>query len=326
MGIFPLVRSGLATPDTTRPEEETIKTLLTAALQRDGVKFTWLDPWHLDLIMNGRLVSANLSEVVRSWRLAPEARRGEVVQRWVDATLAYPSWETRRAEIAESYAVARSHLLLRLQPAGVAKADHGIVRAYAPGIDVALFLDVDRPGNGLASAASPVTKAELARWQTAEFDVLAAARANTRRIIEPWHVGIQELDRGARVSLVVSEDSRGASPALFLPDLLPGPAPSGVLLAVPQYDSTMIHLIGDQQRTSEAVPWMVARAAQMFAVLPHPVSPELYWWRDGDVTLIRVDRSGRDWHISPDESFQEMYAGLPTTADENSKDEGALLA
>ena len=315
MGIFALVPGGVTLPDAARPEEM-LKSLLTAAFQRGGVKFTWLDPWRLDLVMNGRLVSANLNEVVRSWRLAPEARRGEVVERWVSATLGYPDWEARRLEIAETYAGAESRLLLRLQPAGIAQADHGIVRQYAPGIDVALFLDVDRPGNGLANAASPVTTGELARWQTAELDVLAAARANTRRVIEPWHVGIQELDRGARISLVVAEDSRGASPALFLPDLLPGFAPQGVLLAVPQHDTAMIHLIADRQRTSEAVPWMVARAAQMFAALPHPVSPELYWWRDGEIALIPVERTGADWQITPAEDFRAMYADLPATADE----------
>jgi hypothetical protein len=315
MGIFALVRSGVATPENARPEE-TIKELLTTAFQRDGVKFTWLDPWHLDLVMNGRFVSASLNDIVRTWRLAPEARRGEVVDRWVNATLAYPDWQARRAEIAETYPQAKGRLLLRLQPAGMARPEHGIVREYAPGIDVALFLDVDRPANGLASAASPVTKSELARWATPELDVLAAARANTRRVIEPWHVGIQELDQTSRVSLVVSEDSRGASPALFLPDLLPAPAPHGVLLAVPQHDTAMIHLIADQQRTGVAVPWMVARAAQMFAVLPHPVSPELYWWQDGDVTLIPVERGGNDWEITPPEEFRTMYAALPATADD----------
>jgi hypothetical protein len=115
---------------------------------------------------------------------------------------------------------------------------------------------------------------------------------------------------------VVSEDSRGASPALFLPDLLPGFAPKGVLLAVPQHDTAMIHLIADRQRTSEAVPWMVTRAAQMFAVLPHPVSPELYWWHDGEITLIPVERTGADWLITPDEGFRAMYSDLPATADE----------
>ena len=325
MGIFALVRSGVATPDDARPEES-VKTLLTAAFQRGGVKFTWLDAWHLDLVLNGRLVSASLDDVVRSWRLTPEARRGEVVERWVDATLAYPDWEARRAELAETYAAAEGRLLLRLQPAGHAKPEHGIVREYAPGIDVALFLDVDRPANGVASPESPVTKAELARWATAELDVLAAARANTRRVIEPWHVGIQELEHASRVSLVVSEDSRGASPALFLPDLLPAPAPHGVVLAVPQHDTAMIHLIGDQQRTGVAVPWMVARAAQMFAVLPHPVSPELYWWRDGDVSLIPVERGGADWQVTPPEEFRSMYAGLPTTADELGDYDEPLLA
>ena len=79
MGIFALVPGGVTLPDAARPEEM-LNSLLTAAFQRGGVKFTWLDPWRLDLVMNGRLVSANLNEVVRSWRLAPEARRGEVVR------------------------------------------------------------------------------------------------------------------------------------------------------------------------------------------------------------------------------------------------------
>jgi hypothetical protein len=96
-----------------------------------------------------------------------------------------------------------------------------------------------------------------------------------------------------------------------------------VLLAVPQHDTAMIHLIADRQRTGEAVPWMVARAAQMFAALPHPVSPELYWWRDGEIALIPVERTGADWQITPGEDFRAMYADLPATADETDGEGGA---
>src|SRR4029450_5304496 len=103
MGIFAPVPGGLTLPDPARPEEM-LKSLLTSAFQRGGGKLTWRAPWRVDLVMNGRLVSANLDEVVRSWRLAPEARRGEVVERWVSATLGSPDWEARRLENAGTYA------------------------------------------------------------------------------------------------------------------------------------------------------------------------------------------------------------------------------
>ena len=314
MAIFTLVPKAASVPAFVSPEEK-IKRLLTAALIRGGVRFTWLDSRTVDLIMNGRLVSANVGEVVRSWHLAPTQRRPEVIERWVEATLNYPQWEERRRELGQSFEQAGSRLLLRLQPAGLAQPDHALVRSYAPGIDMSVFVDVDRPANGLGRARSALSVAELANWGAADADVLATAHANTRRVIEPWHVGVQILHREARVSLVVCEDSRGASPALFLPELLPSPAPHGVLLAVPQHDTVMIHLVTDRERTGEAVPWMVGRAGRMFAAMPHPVSPELYWWHDGEITLIEVDRRTENWAIRPDPHFDAMFADLPPRAD-----------
>ena len=322
MGIFTLVTAGepdaqLSAADeiAVRPEE-TVKTLVSAALKRGRVRFNWLDPWTVDLVLRGRSVQADVTELVRSWWLAPESRRAMVIKRWVEATLAYPAWESRRTELAERFETAKDRLLIRLQPSGVAEEDQALVRTYSAGIDAAVFLDVDRPSNGLSRPASGLSWTDLGRWSAEHVDdveVLAQARANTRKVIEPWHVGVQELAGGSRVSLVVAESSHGASPALFVEDLLPAPAPNGVLVSVPQHDTTMIHLITDRQQTAEAVPWMVARTAQMFGELPHPVSPDVYWWRDDSLSVLAVDRTSQEWQIMPDEEFRSMFAGLPAS-------------
>ena len=325
MGIFALVAAGepdaqLGAADevAVRPEE-TVKTLVSAALKRGRVRFNWLDPWTVDLVLRGRSLQVDVTEVVRSWWLAPETRRDTVVQRWVEATLGYPAWESRRTELAQRFETAKDRLLIRLQPSGIAEEDHALIRTYAAGIDAAVFLDVDRPSNGLSRPASGLRWTDLGRWTAEHVDdveVLAQARANTRKVIEPWHVGVQELAGGSRVSLVVAESSHGASPALFVEDLLPAPAPNGVLVSVPQHDTTMIHLITDRQQTAEAVPWMVARTAQMFGQLPHPVSQDLFWWRDDSLSLLDVDRTSPEWQIMPDEEFRSMFAGLPPSDSE----------
>ena len=322
MGIFTLVTAGepdaqLGAPDEVdgRPEEA-VKTQVTAALKRGRVRFNWLDPWTVDLVLRGRPVQADVTELVRSWWLAPATRRDAVVEHWVEATLAYPAWETRRTQLAQRFETARDRLLIRLQPSGAADDEYALIRSYAAGIDAAVFLDVDRPANGLSRTPSGLRWTDLGRWSAEHIDdveVLAQARANTRKVIEPWHVGVQELAGGSRVSLVVAESSRGASPALFVEDLLPAPAPNGVLISVPQHDTTMIHLITDRQQTAEAVPWMVARTAQMFGQLPHPVSPDVYWWRDDSLSLLEVDRTNPEWQIMPDEEFRSMFAELPVS-------------
>ncbi|HKA69226.1 MAG TPA: hypothetical protein VKG85_08940 [Actinomycetes bacterium] len=320
MGIFTLVTAGEpeaqpgASDEVAVRPEETVKALVTAALKQSRVRFKWLDPWTVDLVLRGRPLQADVTELVRSWSLAPETRRETVVERWVEATLAYPAWETRRGELAQRFDTAKDRLLIRLQPSGLADEEQALVRSYAAGIDAAVFLDVDRPATGLSRAPSSLQWTDLGRWSAEQIDdveVLAQARANTRKVIEPWHVGVQELAGGSRVSLVVAESSHGASPALFVEDLLPAPAPNGVLVSVPQHDTTMIHLITDRQQTAEAVPWMVARTAQMFGQLPHPVSPDVYWWRDDSLSLLDVDRSSSEWQIMPDEEFRSMFAQLP---------------
>jgi hypothetical protein len=322
MGIFTLVTAGEpdaqlgAADEVAARPEETVKDLVTAALKRGRVRFSWLDPWTVDLVMRGRSLQADVTELVRSWWLATETRRDTVVEHWVEATLAYPAWEIRRTELAQRFETAKDRLLIRLQPSGVADDEHALVRSYAAGIDAAVFLDVDRPSNGLSRLSSGLHWTDLGRWSAEHIDdveVLAQARANTRKVIEPWHVGVQELAGGSRISLVVAESSHGASPALFVEDLLPAPAPNGVLVSVPQHDTTMIHLITDRQQTAEAVPWMVARTAQMFGQLPHPVSRDVYWWRDDSLSLLDVDRTNPEWQIMPDEEFRTMFAKLPAS-------------
>src|SRR5262245_2311958 len=320
MGIFTLVTASEVEAQRGAPDEvavrpeEAVKAQVGAALKRGRVRFTWLDPWTVDLVLRGRSLRADVTELVRSWWLAPEARRDTVIERWVEATLAYPAWETRRNEVAQRFETAKDRLLIRLQPSGTADEEQALVRSYAAGIDAAVFLDVDRPANGLSRSSSGLRWTDLGRWSAEQVDdveVLAQARADTRKVIEPWQGGVKELAGGSRVSLVVAEASRGASPALFVEDLLPAPAPNGVLVSVPQHDTTMIHLITDRQQTAEAVPWMVARTAQMFGQLPHPVSPDVYWWRDDSLSLLEVDRTGSEWQIMPDEEFRTMFAELP---------------
>src|SRR5215475_13762448 len=169
MGIFTLVRTEGLALDEHGPEE-TFTNALSAALDGGGLKFTWLDAWTLDLALYGSVVQTNVREVLRSWRLAPSPRRGEIVQRWVEATTQYPDWQALRAKVAQWYESAADHLLMRLQPAGHHPDRRPLVRPFAPGIDAAIFLDVDRPANGLAYTESCLTRQEIKGWQVGDED------------------------------------------------------------------------------------------------------------------------------------------------------------
>ncbi len=121
-------------------------------------------------------------------------------------------------------------------------------------------------------------------------------RANVLRVEPEEHIVFDNA--GMRFHMVRGTSGFVASKLLVLPALLTevlgrgGPWPDGVIVAVPsRYE---IALAPVEPGILEANAGLWSYAAWGFGHRPGPLSPHLYWWRDGAITqLSYFEPSGR---------------------------------
>jgi hypothetical protein len=53
----------------------------------------------------------------------------------------------------------------------------------------------------------------------------------------------------------------------------------------------------------------------MFREGPDPLSPNLYWWRDGVITLLPSSIEGMELRSNPPESFVRLVESLPPASE-----------
>jgi len=62
----------------------------------------------------------------------------------------------------------------------------------------------------------------------------------------------------------------------------------------------------------ESIQRLIVTAASMFEQGPGSISPSLYWWRNGTVTLLPSHIDGRNIQFVPPDEFVQALETLPT--------------
>ncbi len=106
-------------------------------------------------------------------------------------------------------------------------------------------------------------------------------------------------DDGASFDLVTGQSVYTASLALILPDMLTRlddaePRPYGVLACVPAHGQLAVHVIRDMS-VLPSLKLMARFAANLYDSGVGPLSPSVYWWRDG--TWEAISRPGLDGEV-----------------------------
>lgn len=125
-------------------------------------------------------------------------------------------------------------------------------------------------------------------------DLRRAGLANLRTVTFDQHEVLEH--QGGRVDILLGDSMFVASTLVVLADVLAGlglppPGPRGVFVAVPFRHQLAFHVLGDRT----AIPSlnvMAAFARAGFDDAPGPVSPDVFWWRDG--ALEKLTENGPD--------------------------------
>ncbi|MFJ3788671.1 hypothetical protein [Kitasatospora sp. NPDC090091] len=185
-----------------------------------------------------------------------------------------------------------------------AAASFSYVRPVAAGLLEALALDLPEAVRMLDDPF--VAEVGLERLR-------AAGRANLLR--EPVEYDTAQGQAGAAMHIVSGESMFVASKALVLDELartltgreLP---PEGALFTVPSRHYLVFHPLVDA-RAVDAVNDLAAFGLGAYQDNPGPLSPRLYWWRQGVVTSLTViDDATRSFSVAPPEELMAILRRL----------------
>ncbi len=95
-------------------------------------------------------------------------------------------------------------------------------------------------------------------------------------------------------------DANGGSPAADR---------HGAIVSVPHRHALLFHVIRDG-KVVDAVNWLVPLAAAMYREGPGSISPALYWWHAGALSLLPTRFDGRQIDVAPPPEFRQLLIGL----------------
>jgi len=135
---------------------------------------------------------------------------------------------------------------------------------------------------------------------------------------ELWERALAQLDDGEPIErtlldddelvvVLVSDSHFLASRLLALEELVGAVPPHGVLIGVPHRHMFVVHAIYDAT-VLEAMNLMAPFVVQHFEEGPGSLSPDLYWWHDGEIERLVVDDD--EGSITPPDGFVALLEGL----------------
>jgi hypothetical protein len=102
-----------------------------------------------------------------------------------------------------------------------------------------------------------------------------------------------------------------ASHALLLAERIPPAAKGSAVFTVPHRHALLYAPMADMG-VVESINRLIPTTAAMFQDGPGSISPGLYWWRDGDVSLLPSHFDGGTAHFAPPDEFVQALETLPS--------------
>jgi hypothetical protein len=212
--------------------------------------------------------------------------------------------EAQLAELARDFDGIRSLLKLRLY----ADADGGgidptppVSWELAPGLTGAFVYD-------LPTTVRSVGATDMEAWGKSYDQLLAVALENVRA--DP--VESKPIAEGPSAPIACFADHFfAASHALLLGERLPSAARGSAVFAVPHRHALLYAPMADMS-VVESINRLIPTTAAMFQDGPGSISPSLFWWRDGDVSLLPSHFDGGTARFAPTDDFLQALETLPS--------------
>lgn len=221
-----------------------------------------------------------LSNLAGSVIGVPEADWPDIIAAHLDLVLSVGSTDDNG--VSDDWDDARGQLRIRMKGADEATQVPSLVYEQIS-FDLYALVVVDFPDRVLT-----VNEELVETWGVTTAEVLAEARANTLTWMR---------DEGDFVTETVELDSGdvelsgttffGGSAALFMDELVPQDAGYGAFVSVPVGDLVMLHVIEDSS-AGTVLQDMFVLAGLVWADGPGSVTPEIYWWHDGEMEHLEI--------------------------------------
>lgn len=159
----------------------------------------------------------------------------------------------------------------------------------------------------LPTTVSTANPEQVQAWGLSHEELLAVAIDNLRAdAVERQTVG--EAGPSAVVACV-ADHFFAASHALLLGEHLPASAAAGAVFAVPHRHALLYAPMADMG-VVQSINQLIPMAVSMFQQGPGSISPGLYWWRAGSVTLLPAEFDGKNVQFAPPDDFIQALNGL----------------
>jgi hypothetical protein len=255
----------------------------------DGLEVTRADgePLVLGLV--------NLAQMVHQ---APRSERQQLVARHFGNVISHPY-----SAPDETFEEIRSMIKVRVYPENFGADNADVVsRPIAAGLQAILFIDYPTAIKSFSSG-----QAEKSGLSIDELFDLGLANVQAQDVPE------SSMIDGTPIRMLSGDSFFVATWALML-DRLPAPQSEHGALAVLPHRHLLLHVPIVDLSVVESVGPLLDIAGRQFQKGPGSITPSLYWWRSGSLTLLPATLTGHSVNFAPPDDFVEMLNLLPAAS------------
>jgi hypothetical protein len=210
---------------------------------------------------------------------------------------------TATGPISDDLNAQAAHILVRVGPPYPATPPVSIWSSPIAGTELAVML-VLQQGPGLRFVRTDMIE-ESGRPATVWCEI---GQANLRQRTPAGALHVVEPESGLLACSV--GDAHDASRSLFVEELLPEPAPDGILMSIPRRDALLALPVNEKVTQQRSLALLKLFTQSQHDEASHPISTEIFWVRQGVWRPVGIEVSETGVRVSPPAELVEILDRL----------------